>query len=178
LTIRSRLPRPVQILPVYGLIVAIIYGWTLFWFFWRLPSWLFYLEPAEILSIFAYSMAADLVESVLVLGIPVGLGWLLPEGWFKGRFVLRGSIVALCFLGGFLYLAPKLLAPEDFPKDMGLFVAALTVLLAFLLVTFSSRVPPLERALEDLADRTIILLYLSIPISLVSLLLIAARNLR
>jgi hypothetical protein len=40
-----------QIVPVYAVIVLIVYGWTITWFSWRFPGWLLFLKASEILIV-------------------------------------------------------------------------------------------------------------------------------
>ena len=63
----ERLPDSKSILGVYAVIVTLVYSWTLFTSFYKLPSWIFYLTISQILSVYAYSFSLDLVESILAL---------------------------------------------------------------------------------------------------------------
>jgi len=65
--VRTRFPSLQENLQVYAVIVAFLYTWTILWLFWELPSWLNFLTVGEILPIFAYALATNLLESLLVL---------------------------------------------------------------------------------------------------------------
>ena len=67
----KRIPSWGKIVPVFAVIVLIVYAWTIIWFFWKLPSWLFFLNAGEILTAFAYSLATNLAESLVVLCAPL-----------------------------------------------------------------------------------------------------------
>ena len=63
----GRLPDSKSILGVYAIIVTLVYSWTLFTSFYKLPSWMFYLTISQILSVYAYSFSIDLLESIIAL---------------------------------------------------------------------------------------------------------------
>ena len=55
--ISERMPDLKNILAVYAFIVTLVYSWTLFTSFYKLPSWLFYLSIGQILSVYAYAFS-------------------------------------------------------------------------------------------------------------------------
>src|SRR5512146_67672 len=93
--ILERIPRWAQIIPVFGIILLVIYGWSLMWFFWEVPSWLHYLHLDEILVLLAYTFATNFAESLTVLCGPLLLALVLPKKWFRDVFVARGTVLAL-----------------------------------------------------------------------------------
>jgi len=174
LAISNRLPKPAQIAALYALIVFAIYSWTLLWFFYRLPSWFFYLSIGEILTNLAYSLATNFFESAVVMAIPVLLAIILPKKWFFDLFVARGAVLLLPGLGYMMYVAFQFRTKLDYPSavlNWYPIVLAVIILLAFLV----GRVGFLCRAIETLGDHAIVFLYLSIPASLVSIVVILFR---
>lgn len=169
----KRFPGWTQILPVYAVIAFILYAWTLLWFFWKLPGWLFFLNVGNILSALAYALATNLVESLLVIGGVVAVAWVLPGRWFRDVFVARGAALCIAGLGYMMFLADRFKRKIDYPE---LPLAAWTVpvaLLAILLVAYAAgRIGPVRRLLEAIADRATIFVYILVPASLVSLLVI------
>jgi hypothetical protein len=161
---------------VYALIVLLVYGWTILWFFWKLPSWLFFMSIGEILVVVAYAMAMNFLESLCVLFVPVLLGFLLPRKWFLDTFVARGAALVLLLLGYAMFLTTQLPSEEGYPKDL-LVLTVFAILGIGLLAYILGKIPIVCKILEALSDRTIVFLYLSIPISLISLLVVVFRNL-
>src|SRR5512140_447536 len=100
----SKIPTWQQIVPVYAVIVLVIYTWTILWFFWKLPSWTFFLNVGEMLTMLAYSLATNFAESLLVLCGPLVLGLVLPRKWFSEVFVARGAALSLAGLGYMMFL--------------------------------------------------------------------------
>jgi hypothetical protein len=176
LAIFNRLPKAAQIAALYALIVFTIYSWTVLWFFFKIPGWLYYLSIGEIFTSLAYSLATNFFESLVVLAIPVFLAVVLPKKWFYDLFVARGAALILPGLVYMMYVAFQFQSKLDYPSEILNWypaVLALVIILAFLV----GRVPFLCKALETLGDRATVFLYLSIPIGLVSILAVAIRML-
>ena len=176
MAIFNRLPGLKQIAPVYAVCVIVIYSWTALWFFWKLPSWLFYMNAGEITLVYAYVLVSNLLESLLVVCIPIALGFILPSKWFRDSFVSRGTSLVLLGLGYFMFLAYQFQAKEDYPSVLlKLWSVALALGLIAFLVFIIGKVPSLNKVLEFIAEQATILLYIYIPLSLVSLLIVLPR---
>lgn len=173
--LKKRIPSLAQLTPVYAVAVVIIYLWSLFRFSWRLPSFLNYSTTGEIGVIFAYLMVVNLLESLAVVSVPIILSVILPQKWFHDRFISQGVLLVSMWLGCLMYIASRILPEEDFPyalfKQLPLFLL-LTLALVFLLV----QIKFLSGILEEISDRFVIFLYISIPVSAISLIVVSFRN--
>jgi hypothetical protein len=151
-----------------------IYSWSIVFFFWRLPSFLFYSTVGEIGVTFAYMIATDFIDSLLILLPLLALCLLLPEKWFSSRFSSKGVILAMLVLGsifayGGYYRAESL----SLLLQKTLLAGLVFITLAFILDNLR-----IARDLfEGLANRTLVFLYLFLPITAVSLLTVLIRNL-
>jgi hypothetical protein len=103
LFIIKRVPKLQQIAPVYAVIVMMVYGWTIYWYLWKFPSWTYYLSLPDILSILAYSLSTNIIESLAILAILIVLCILLPRNWFYDSFIVRGSVAVILLLGYLMY---------------------------------------------------------------------------
>jgi len=176
LVIFNRLPKAAQIAAVYAVIVFTVYSWTLLWFFWKYPSWLYFLNIGEILTVLAYSLATNFFESLLVLLVPVALAVILPKKWFSEAFVARGIALVLPGLSYMIYLAYQFESKIDYPTE-ALNWAPVILVATLLLVFIVGRVAFLRKPLEFFADRATIFIYLTIPLSLLSVLVVIIRML-
>jgi hypothetical protein len=176
LAISKRLPQVAQIAAVYAVIVFVIYSWTLLWFFWKYPSWLYFLKLGEILTVLAYSLATNFFESLVVLAAPVVAAVILPRKWFCEAFIARGIALVLPILGYMMYLAFQFEAKLDYPSD-ALNWAPAVLALTLLFVFVVGRVNFFRRVLEFVGDRATIFIYLSIPFSLISVGVVVVRML-
>lgn len=164
-----------QIVPVYATIVLVLYGWTILWFFWQYPGWLYFLNIGEILVVLAYSLATNFVESLIVLLVPIFVAFVLPRKWFADAFIARGVALVLPVLGYLIYLAYQPHTENfDYPNE-ALNLAPLVLVGTLLLVFLAGRLGPMRKVLEDLADRAIISTYISIPFSILALLIVITR---
>lgn len=175
--LKSRLPALDAILPVFAVISFLIYGWTLIVFMWKVPSWMMFLPFGEILVVLAYSMAACLVESLAALGILLLVCLVLPAEWMRDIFITRGTVAALFGLGSvMLYMVRFSVVGYSYLANLinwsSLGLAA-TLLFTFL----APRLRVVVRAAAWLSDRLIVFLFLLVPFSLVSLLVVIYRNL-
>lgn len=160
---------------MYAVISFVVYSWTILWFFWELPGWLYFLTLSEILTNAAYMLATNLVESVvLLLGIIV-LSVILPKSFFSSAFIARGVSLAVLGLGYMIFLAYQFGDREDYPSQ---FVRLIPVvfLLILLVIFFIGRASLPRRIIENFADRAIIFLYILVPLSLLSVVVVVLRN--
>jgi len=175
-TLSSRLPGLQQAASVYAVIVLFVYGWTIYWFLWKLPSWLYFMTAPELLAVFSYSMVMNLLESLCVLLLPVGLSLLLSERWFRDQFVARGVSLSVVLLGFLMYYSNLIAQLAGLPSYLGWLLLGVFAA-AVLIVVVVGKVGFLRRGLEEISERMIIFLYLSIPISAISLIVVMVRNL-
>lgn len=165
----KRIPALAQVLPVYAVAVLMIYSWTILWFFWKLPSLIDFLNIDEILSAFAYILAVNFLESLLVICVPLLLTLILPRKWFYDLFIVRGAALVISFLGFVILLAFQFQTINGYPDLLlNVWSIALTVLIIIFIVYMAGRVTILQKVLGVLADRATIFLYLTIPLSLIA----------
>lgn len=174
----KKIPPLKTIFPVYALIVFLTYGWSLAVTFWKLPSWLLYMTLGDIAVAFCYIFTFNFVESLTFLIGLLGLSLLLPARFLRERFTERGAVLTL-FLAGSAMLHLGLYANADLRED---FIISLpiwwgaTLALTMIGLGLSAHFKWLEKALADLADRTIVFLYIFLPLTLIALLVIVVRN--
>jgi len=175
LSIVKKIPKLEEIAPVYAVIVMLIYPWTLTRFFWKLSSWILFASVGDLAALFAYMVVVNLLESILVLLVPLVMSIILPHKWFYDRFKTRSISLVLFGLGFLVYLNRNLHADSPFPLTLvrSFPIAAVGILMLVFLV---DQVGFLRRVLDELANRLTIFLYISIPVSLIALLIVLVRN--
>lgn len=172
----KRLPQFPDVLQVYAVIAVMLAGWTITAFLWKLSAWLLLLNLVEIATIFAYAMAVNFLESLLMLLLLLGASVLLPAASLRDDFAARGTILAVG-------LITAMMAFVGFEMQFGietgslLWVVPLVVLLltAFLLTRFSQR-PSLRFAALWLSDRVVIFLFLLMPLFTLGAAYVLFRN--
>ena len=176
MSVIERTPKLRQLAPVYGVIVVFVYSWTILWFFWKLNGWLAYLRLDEIFTILMYTLATNFLESLLVLLLPMGLSMLLPAKCFFDQFVARGTALVLPGLSYLVFVAYQFEGREKFNQSLIMRLAIPVFFIVMFLVFASGKWGFVRKAFEEFANRTTIFLYLSIPMSVFSLLIVIARN--
>jgi len=174
--LKNRFPRLQQILAIYGLISLIIYCWTLIWFFWKLPSWEYFMTAGEIAIVLAYAMATNFLESLTVLLMPLFLCAVLPAKWFKDFFLSRGSALVILGLGYIMYISLHITSNDDsYPTNIVRLIPVIGLLI-LILSFMAGRISLLRKLSEELADRAIIFAYIFLPVGFISLLVVIAKN--
>ena len=175
LSITEKIPKLQDIAPVYAVIVMMIYPWTLTRYFWKLSGWILFASGGDLAAFFAYMVVVNLLESILILLVPLAMSIILPRKLFYDRFKTRSVALVLFGLGFLIYLSRNLHADAPFPLTLvqRLPVAGVAILVLVFLV---DQVGFLRRVLDELANRLTIFLYISIPVSVIALLVVLVRN--
>jgi hypothetical protein len=177
LGILKRLPRTEHIISVYAVIVLMTYGWTIYRYIWEVPSWLYFLRLTDILGIYAYALALNLIESLLVLAALLALCLMLPRKWMCEAFVAHGSTLVILLLGYLMHFSSSFptIKENDYPQALVHWTPAILVAI-ILLAAAAGRIPLTRRLMEDVSSRAVIFLYLSVPASVISLVVVLIRN--
>ena len=161
----DRTPQFSELLPVYSTVAFFLYAWMLMHFFWKVPSWLYFLSVGEVLSLLAYSLFVNLVESIVLTLFVIGICLLIPISLLRGKFVAYGGVLGFMLL---LWIAA-------FDLISAWIVLSTTQMLAWLLCVlltipiflfFVIRYPSLQRIISNICGRFVVFLYLTIPLSL------------
>lgn len=175
----GRLPDRQSILGVYAIIVTLVYSWTLFTSFYKLPAWMFYLTIGQIMSVYAYAFCTDLAESILALtGILVLELTLFVALKNKAEFQARSILVVLVVLISFMLRLALFQSYEDIETFLSgeMIWWAITLPLGLLLAVFAPKSKMIRNILESMAERAIIFLYIYLPLSFISLIVVIVRN--
>jgi len=174
--LKNRLPPFAQILPVFAIIVTIVYAWGLYRFVWRLPSWLHYLTVGEIFGILSYMLVTAFFESLLLVGLLLGLCALLPRQ-FRDTFLVRGTGIALGFFLGIL----AFMIVYERTGSTYLVTIPYWTIASPALATLLGWLFPRTRLLASFAawtsDRLLVFLYLFLPLTALGLIVVVVRNL-
>lgn len=174
---QERIPDKRNIVTVLAVAMFLSYTWTLFTSFWKLPSWLFFLEIGEILSIYSYAFLVNFLESLMLVSLVLLAGIALPRPWWRDRFIPKGFVLILVILGSAVLHVSLYRTPDT--RD--LFVHgqlawwAGTCLIGLLLTWIAGRVIWVRQGLESVAERFLIFLYVYVPLTVFALLVVIVR---
>lgn len=178
MNIRKRLPGAFQIAQVLAVIMLMVYGWTLYWYLWKVPSWMYYLTLGELAGIYAYAASVNLLESLLALAGLLLLAFFLPRAWLSDSFAARGTAFLLPLLAYIMVLSNSFetVSEKNYPSTL-IHWSPLALGFALLLAYLAGKWTPLRRALEKFSARAVIFLYVFLPISVISLTYVLITNL-
>lgn len=161
---------------VLAVAVFVCFSWTIIGFFNKLSSFILYFTPLEIANIFAFMMAFALLESLAAAGLLILLSAVLPSSWLKDGFAFKGFVILLVATITAVLFQKAL--RDYFPSMQTLLTYSLIPLLvmAFLVWFIHSR-PRLQKILLIVQDRILIMLFIYVPIGVIGLLVVMARDL-
>lgn len=120
-------------------------------------------------------MAFAFLESLLVMAVLIALSAILPSQWLRDGFIYKGLIVV-----GMATLASIVLQRTlqgKLPTDPILTLIWFTPFVwAIIFIILAGRKPRVQNILSNIAERLSIMLFLYIPIGLISLIVAAIRN--
>jgi predicted branched-subunit amino acid permease len=121
-------------------------------------------------------MAWALLESLLVTGVLTLLSAILPSNWFRDGFAYKGFIfIAIATIAAIIFQRSlKGILPP--PQIQALYWLVPLVFIVVIIGAVQTR-PRLRNILLSVADRISIMLFLYIPVGLLSLMVVTLRNL-
>ncbi len=121
-------------------------------------------------------MTTDLFESLAILMVLVAISAVLPTNWFRDVFVARGTLMTLLGLAYMIYLAVQFQGREDYPGDV-IRLIPVVALAIFVIAFFAGKVAFLKKILQGFAEHATVFIYLSVPLSMLSLFIVIIGNL-
>jgi hypothetical protein len=142
----------------------------------KLSSFILYFTLAEIANIFTFMMAFALLESLALTGVLVLLSAMLPSGWLKDGFALKGLVIIV--IATMTSILVQRFLEDDYPSTLMLMASSLVpLLLIALLIALVRSMPKVQNVLINIQDRILIMLFIYVPIGLLSLMVVIYRNL-
>lgn len=173
---RERLPEFQSIIQVYAVIAVMLAGWTITAFLWKLSAWLLFLNLGEIFTIFAYAMAANFIESLLIMLVLLATCFLLPTSALRNDFAVRGTILSIGLIGSLMVLVGSQM---QFGIESG-FLLLLGPLLVLLLTAFvlqrSCQFQRVRSMATWFSDRVVVFLLILAPLFAIASIYVIFRN--
>jgi hypothetical protein len=183
--LRSRLPARSDILQVFSFVLFVVCGWSIRGFLYKIPAFSLYFSLGANLAVLCYMLGFALLESILVTAVLVVLAALLPARLFKEGFAYKGfvavvvSTIAMILFEGYYQveyfkdiLAHNYSSIPPFVAGLLGAVGSLTALLWL----FHHR-PALQKYALYLLEQLSLFTYIYVPLGLLGLIVVIARNL-
>jgi hypothetical protein len=170
----DRVSKTQEVISVFAVNVAILYTWALVATMKDFSrNWILYLTISESLAETTYILTATLLESLLMLVILFAIRFLLPQKITGDRFIRYGSVISAAFLGWLMFRTTLIIG-------LGGAYAVIwqnsIIAAALVLIILSERIQVVRKMIESIADRCVVFLYIYLPLSLISLIVVALRN--
>ena len=177
--LKSKIPSWSELLPVFSILIFLVFTWTLYRMFWYLPSWLGDLPVWDVLIMAAYVLSFALFESLVMLGLMVLIALILPSRIFRQDFVAQASALALLLGAGAYLLQRKMgILYELSLRQLAFYpLVVLAAILVFILV-FSylfKRFEGLRRLVHKFAEWMTVFAYIYVPLGLLGLVVVILR---
>ena len=169
---QQRLPKILDILQVYAVIAVMFSGWTITAFLWKLSAWLLLLNLGEIFTLFSYAMAANFVESLIVLFLLLIACLLLPAHILRDDFVVRGTVLSIGLIG-------SLMAFVGFEMQFGFGMGTRLLIAPLVVLTFTTfvlKASIMRSAVLWLSDRMTVFLFILLPLFAILFVYVILRN--
>ena len=177
-TFKKRLPSRQEALQLLAVCTFLVYSWSILHFFRKLPSWILFLSYWDVASIFAYVLAFALIESIVVFSILILCCLVLPTWILRDGFVSKGSTLLIMNAFWASVFHPILLSDHILSWSPGQYALSALLYLASMGVSWYlvHRSHPISRALNSFAERLTVFLYVYIPLGVLGILGVLARN--
>ena len=174
--IQKRFPSRYDMLAVFGVAVFVCYSWTLLGFLFKLSSFVLYFTLVEIAHVLAFMMAFSLVESLIITATLLLLSAILPSGWLREGFAFKGFIIVI--IATVTSILFQNILNDNFPHPLVLVSFALIPLgLAVALIAMVRSWPRIHSLINNIQDRVLIMLFVYVPLGVLSLVFVLYRNL-
>ena len=172
----KRLPEFQSIVQVYAVIAVMFAGWTITAFLWKLSAWLLLLNLGEIFVIFSYAMAANFLESLIILCLLLAACVLFPASVLRDEFVVRGTILSIGLVGALMVFVASQMQ-FGIERGLLLLIAPLFVLiLTVFLFLRASKVHRVRSMAVWFSDRVVVFLFILVPLFAVASFYVILRN--
>jgi hypothetical protein len=121
-------------------------------------------------------MAFALLESLVATGILVLLSAILPLGWLRDGFAYKGFVIlAIATVDALIF--QRTLGDVYPPTRTLLLLSVVPLMLIVVLLVILRSMPRMQNFLINVQDRFLILLFVYLPIGIISLIAVTFRNL-
>lgn len=172
----NKIPPTEHLISFYAVLASILYGWSIYQFFWTIPSWGNFLTLGEIAVIFSYMVVINLIESLFIGFCVLMISLILPFSWFSKQFLSKSVLLILSGLGFLMYR--NFYFPTKALSELPIYQLWILLTVGVLiLLSPVNKIPFLQKTAETIADRFVVFLYILLPLSALSIVVTLARNL-
>lgn len=166
----GKLPNRRELFLLFGACVFVTHLYTFVVLFFLTPSLIMRMTTGKVVGAIAYVFSSALLESIVVFTVLLLLCLLLPNNFFRVRFVSQGAILVLIFAEWSVVLKP-----QGYFITEWYFLPFIPILIFAILMTIYSR--KLRDALEAILDKISVLSTVYVLVDLSCVFVVIFRNL-
>lgn len=160
----------------FAVIVFVVHIWSIYNLLVEIPAWILRLNSWELAGVISYALVFALIESLIILIILVLIAAILPERWFRQRFVAISSLFV--FLAAIwvipIHLFENSISSWGFP---GVVLMISLAIVSFIAVNFLViRSTKFENSVVSVMQRITVLAILYVIIDLIAFMIVLGRN--
>jgi len=175
----SKIPTRQEILPIFSLILFIVYSFTIYRMLFQIPSWLYSHTKPDMFFLAVYVFAVALIECLLVLVFILVLNLITPRKIFRDQFLSQGSMMVIaCTIWAFILKYQVDIFALSGLRDVSIMILLVVLSLLIILVVSSflmKRNPGIKSILEATSDRMIIFAWIYVPVGMISFAIVLVR---
>ncbi len=171
-------------LQVFGIVLFVVFGWSIRGFFFKVPAFALYFGIGTDLAVLCYMFAFALFESLLVTGALIALASLLPQRSLRDGFAYKSFLIILVATAAMIAFEnyyrvgyfKDIMAGDDSsipPFVIGVVTSILS--LAVLLWLFHIK-PRLQKYAAFIMEQFSVFMYIYVPLGLLGLIVVIVRN--
>ena len=176
MTLRRRFASREYLISAFAVCVFVIHVWAIYNLLREVPAWVLRLSFTELIGVIAYTQVFALLESILIFLLLIGLGALLPAGWYRNRFGSLSAAIVLVTSAWFIAAQynDNLLSGSGL-KGLAIWAATYLIALgiAFGGVHYFKKV---DAVLNGFAQRVLVLSVLYLVVDIFSIFVVIFRN--
>lgn len=172
---QNDLPTKVDLLFVFGVILTLVHLWSFPIVLHEVPALIVGLSVWDTLGVLAYVQSIALLEALVILGLLVGIGVLLPKKLLREGFLQRGTTFALVSAAWAAGINANPVAVRFWPASMFLLSGSLYLISLTASLMLVHRLDPMRRLIERIGSRVLPLGLLFLVLDLLAIGIILAR---
>lgn len=174
--LKRRLVTKEGAITTFAMIVFVIHIWSIYNLLVEVPAWILRLSMWELVGVVSYTLVFALVESLIILFVFVVFAAILPERFFRKKFV---SISVIFIVLTAIWVIPIHLYENTIRSwgMLGTLGFVFLVLISFIAgYVFVLRSNKFEESILSIAQRVTVLAVLYVLVDLAAFMILVTRN--
>ena len=157
--------------------VVIVHLWSIFNLLETIPSWIFRLTTWEIIGGISYTQILAFIESILLFGIILFIGILIPKRFYADKFVVYSALFAILIAVWAVIIQYNYGAIRTWGGEKLLILFFLIFLSASLIPIIIHRIKNIDPLIYSAVQKMAVLGIVYLIIDVLAIIIVVVRNL-